>query len=125
VQVIVQPLQATVQQPSGEGGTITFWLHAKPRASWVVDGEDLTGRSLYLVVYDRRMPNTAIATFSTASSEITVTYDSGNDYSLIQLNGADNKITTIGDYDYVIRDQTNDAVLLSGRCLVHGAPDVS
>ena len=124
VQVIVQPLQATVQQPSGEGGTITFWLHAKPRASWVVDGEDLTGRSLYLIVYDRRMPNTAIATFSTANSEITVTYDSGNDYSLIQLNGADNKITTIGDYDYVIRDQTNDAVLLSGRCLVHGAPDV-
>jgi len=121
VQVVVQPLVANVQRTDGDGGTITGWTYAKLVASWTISDADLSGHDLRLIVFDRLNPDTAIAEYGTVAGEITITYNAPD--SLVQINGPDTKTPPAGTYGYVLRDQTTDVVLLSGRCVIQAAPD--
>lgn len=121
VQVVVQPLTASVQRTDGAGGVISGWTYARLVASWNVKDVDLSGHDLRLILFDRLNPDTAIAEYGTVAGEIAVTYTAPD--SLIEVDGADGKTPNAGNYAYVLRDQTTDTVLLSGNCLIQAAPD--
>ena len=121
VQVVVQPLVASVQRTDGAGGVISGWTYARLVASWNVKDVDLSGHDLRLILYNRNDPASAIVEYSTGAGEITITYN--NPDSLVEVDGPDSKTPNAGNYAYVLRDQTTDTVLLSGNCLIQAAPD--
>ena len=123
VTVVVQPLHAMLQRVDGDGGTLTAWTYAKFIASWIIENVNLTGHDLRLLVFNAAAPDQAVAEYSTAAGEIAVTFQDPN--SIIMVNGADAKTPAAGAYRFVLRDQTIDAVLLSGQLVVLPAPDAS
>ena len=123
VQVVVQPLVANVQRTDGSGGVISGWTYARLVASWNVKDVDLSGHDLRLILYNRNDPASAIVEYSTRAGEITITYN--NPDSLVEVDGPDSKTPNAGNYAYVLRDQSTDAVLLAGICKIYDAPDAS
>jgi hypothetical protein len=119
VQVIVQPLATRVLSPEGDGGAITLWQHARIRASWHINA-NLEAHDLRMIIFSPDAPSTKVCECS--GSEVTVTVQSDGS-SVVVVNAADTKVPTPGLYSYILRDQTTDAVLIAGRCIVKGAPD--
>jgi len=120
IEVLVQPLNARVLTPDGDGGTLTFWAAAKMRASWYLD-QDVSGHDLAFLIYAASDPNTALA--ECRGDEITTTAQEKG--CLVALEASEQKLPPPGAYRFVLRDQTTDSVLLSGAVRVVAAPDAS
>jgi hypothetical protein len=119
VQVVVQPLTARVLSQRGDGGTIILWQHARIRTSWHLNA-NLESHDLRLIIFSPDDPSAKACECSGSEISVTVQSDSS---SVVTVDAADTKVPAPGSYKYILRDQTTDAVLIAGRCIVKGAPD--
>jgi hypothetical protein len=119
VQVVVQPLTARVLSQRGDGGTIILWQHARIRTSWHLNA-NLESHDLRLIIFSPNDPSMKVC--ECGGSEIAVTVQADGS-SVVTVDAADTKVPAPGIYSYIMRDQTTDAVLITGRCIVKGAPD--
>lgn len=121
VQVIVQPLAARVQSPTGDGGIVFCWQNAQLDASWTLENVDLSGDQLAVVLYLEMRPDEMVAQYS--EGDLTVTYDPGSSSTLVMLSVPDSRVPPPGNYRYLLWDLTLDQVLVSGYVVVRAAPN--
>jgi hypothetical protein len=121
VQVIVQPLAARVQSPTGDGGIVFCWQNAQLDASWTLENVDLSGDQLAVVLYLETRPDEMVAQYS--EGDLTVTYDPGSSSTLVMLSVPDSRVPPPGNYRYLLWDLTLDQVLVSGYVVVRAAPN--
>ncbi len=120
IQVIVTPAPATPQHIYTDAGTIVLHTHEKVRASWYLSGVDLRGHNLYMIVYLASNAGKAIKTIP--PENFTISYDTEG--SLIRVEADDAYMPPPGLYNYVIRDESIDSVILAGTLEVRQAPNV-
>jgi len=128
VQVTVQPLAGQVL--AGQATSpITAYKYARLQAQiTVLDNNgnpvDLSGKQIAFVAYSDRDPDTKVLELKNYDGEDTLSIG-GTDNNIVTLDGPDSVIPTPGTYRWVLRNQTDDTVLLAGTLRVKAAADAT
>lgn len=122
INVIVQPLKASVMNPSGNGGTIRAFTKNRLKATWTLE-ENISGAQPRMIIYTKLSP-------STIEKDIPSNYftiQPQGTGSVLILDAPDTYVpeifSTERNYAYIIKDNLADTILLYGNIVVIQSPD--